>query len=367
MSQAGSVHDSGHGGDGGSNIHWLCSAVWTGFLRSIDWLWSAVCQVVRSLITNVAAIKLDQWSDGLALCIVVVGEWVAIAELSRQLRGARRTSYYETTARGKKSLPTSKDGSSSVRNVLVLLAALVFLVPIAQATMLAPLTPLSTADIGTPLVAAFTPSADWQVVCADGTQVTFQSSTESVVQSIYESMAKPGVECTLRPLDPLVSPSIQRAGRRRVSKVQASPSTSASNVQQASTVQTGGNSSTHAHNRRALSTPFTVACGVGDSSDECGGRLADALADPTKAVLELDDGTYTGSTFLIGHDVTLRAKNEGQVILDGENTRRVMEVTGGIADIEGIHITKGNADYVCACLWNLPRTFFRRPRRKNLP
>ena len=333
----------------------------------MDWLWSAVCQVVRSLITNVAAIKLDQWSDGLALCIVVVGEWVAIAELSRQLRGARRTSYYETTARGKKSLPTSKDGLSSVRNVLVLLAALVFLVPIAQATMLAPLTPLSTADIGTPLVAAFTPSADWQVVCADGTQVTFQSSTESVVQSIYESMTKPGVECTLRPLDPLVSPSIQRAGRRGVSKVQASPSTSASNVQQASTVQTSSNSSTHARDRRALSTPFTVACGVGDFYYDCGGRLVDALADHTKAVLELEDGTYTGSTFIIGRDVTVRAKNEGQAILDGEETRRVMLVTGGIADIEGIHITKGNADYVCACLWNLPRTFLLRPRRKKLP
>ena len=332
----------------------------------MDWLWSAVCQVVRSLITNVAAIKLDQWSDGLALCIVVVGEWVAIAELSRQLRGARRTSYYETTARAR-TLPASKDGRSSVRNMLVLLAALVFLVPIAQATMLAPLTPLSTADIGTPLVAAFTPSADWQVVCADGTQVTFQSSTESVIQSIYESMAKPGVECTLRPLDPLVSPSIQRGGRRGVSKVQASLSTSASNVQQASTVQTGGNSSTHARDRRALSTPFTVACGVGDSSDDCGGRLADALADPTKAVLELEDGTYTGSTFIIGRDVTVRAKNEGQAILDGEETRRVMLVTGGIADIEGIHITKGNANYVCACLWNLPRTFLLRPRRKKLP
>ena len=217
------------------------------------------------------------------------------------------------------------------------------------------------------MVAAITPSADWQVVCADGTQVTFQSSTESVVQSIYESMAKPGVECTLRPLDPLVSPSIQRAGRRGVSKVQASLSTSASNVQQASTVQTGGNSSTHARDRRALSTPFTVACGVGDSSDVCGQRLADALAG-TEAVLELDDGTYThSSTFTINRDVTVRANNEGQAILDGENTRRVMDVTGGIADIEGIHITKGNADYVCACLWNLPRTFLLRPRRKKLP
>ena len=65
----------------------------------IDWLWSAMWQVVGSLITNVAAIKLDQWSDGLALCIMVVGEWVAIAKLSRQLRGARRTSSIETSSR----------------------------------------------------------------------------------------------------------------------------------------------------------------------------------------------------------------------------------------------------------------------------
>ena len=89
MSQARSVHNSGHGGDahhggdGDSNVHCRCSAVWTGLLHLIDWLWSAMWQVVGSLITNVAAIKLDQWSDGLALCIMVVGEWVAIAKLSR--------------------------------------------------------------------------------------------------------------------------------------------------------------------------------------------------------------------------------------------------------------------------------------------
>ena len=141
-----------------------------------------------------------------------------------------------------------------------------------------------------------------------------------------------------------------------MSKVQASPSTSpsspppsrlgelvaASNVRQASSIPTGGNISTHAHDRRALSTPFTVACGTGDSSDDCGQRLADALAG-TEAVLQLDNGTYThSSTFTIGRDVTVRAKNAGQAILDGENTRGVMVVSSGIVDIEGVHITKGN-------------------------
>ena len=149
-----------------------------------------------------------------------------------------------------------------------------------------------------------------------------------------------------------------------MSKVQASPSTSVSNVQQASTVQTGGDSSTHARDRRALSTPFTVppspsppsftvVC-EGLTSSQCGANLADALAGD-EAVLELEAGTYThSSTFTINRDVTVRTKTSGTIILDGEDARRVMLIKGGTVDIEGIEITRGKRIYVCSCLWNLP-------------
>ena len=85
-----------------------------------------------------------------------------------------------------------------------------------------------------------------------------------------------------------------------------------------------------------------MACSTGDSSDLCGQRLADALVG-TEAVLQLDDGTYThSSTFTIGRDVAVRAKNAGQAILDGEDVRGVMRINSGTVDIEGVHITKGN-------------------------
>ena len=125
MSQARSVHNSGHGGDahhGGdrdSNVHWLCSAVWTGLLHSIDWLWSAMWQVVGSLITNVAAIKLDQWSDGLALCIMVVGEWMAIAELSRQLRGTHPPDLEHEKDAGSPARRVEKTATNSVASAKV--------------------------------------------------------------------------------------------------------------------------------------------------------------------------------------------------------------------------------------------------------
>jgi hypothetical protein len=61
-------------------------------------------------------------------------------------------------------------------------------------------------------------------------------------------------------------------------------------------------------------------------------------------VLELADGTYTGNgadVLLISKDITIRAKNAGQAVLDGENARRVIEITSGIVVLEGLKITKG--------------------------
>ena len=60
-------------------------------------------------------------------------------------------------------------------------------------------------------------------------------------------------------------------------------------------------------------------------------------------MLQLDDGTYThSSTFTIGRDVAVRAKNAGQAILDGKDVNQVLRINSGTVDIEGVHITKGN-------------------------
>ena len=62
--------------------------------------------------------------------------------------------------------------------------------------------------------------------------------------------------------------------------------------------------------------------------------------------LILADGTYTGSgsnVLDISKDITIRAQNSGQAILDGENTRRVISVTTGTVTLEGLGITKGSA------------------------
>ena len=63
-------------------------------------------------------------------------------------------------------------------------------------------------------------------------------------------------------------------------------------------------------------------------------------------ILELADGTYTGSgsyVLQISKDITIRAQNFGRAILDGENARRVIEITGGTVVLEGLGVTKGSA------------------------
>ena len=61
--------------------------------------------------------------------------------------------------------------------------------------------------------------------------------------------------------------------------------------------------------------------------------------------LVLADGTYTGSgsdVLTISKDITIRAQNAGQAILDGENTRRVIKINSGTVVLEGLKITKGS-------------------------
>ena len=77
-------------------------------------------------------------------------------------------------------------------------------------------------------------------------------------------------------------------------------------------------------------------------------------------VLELADGTYTGNgtnVLLISKDITIRAKNAGQAVLDGENARRVIKITGGIVVLEGLKITKGKSNVSSRPAWHVWRMF----------
>ena len=63
-------------------------------------------------------------------------------------------------------------------------------------------------------------------------------------------------------------------------------------------------------------------------------------------ILELADGTYTGSgaqVLQISKDITIRARNYGQAILDGENARRVIKITSSTVVLEGLGVTKGSS------------------------
>ena len=72
--------------------------------------------------------------------------------------------------------------------------------------------------------------------------------------------------------------------------------------------------------------------------------------------LVLADGTYTGSgtsengdnMLYINKDITIRALNPGQVVLDGQNARRVIYIASGNVVLEGLDITRGSATYVRA-------------------
>ena len=68
----------------------------------------------------------------------------------------------------------------------------------------------------------------------------------------------------------------------------------------------------------------------------------------------LGDGTYTGSgtsasgnnMLYINKDITIRALNPGQAVLDGETARRVLYVQSGAVALEGLNITRGSASGV---------------------
>ena len=58
----------------------------------------------------------------------------------------------------------------------------------------------------------------------------------------------------------------------------------------------------------------------------------------------LADGTYTGSgteVLEIGKNITIRALNAGQAVLDGENARRIILISGGTVVLNHLNITRG--------------------------
>ncbi|MDC0526108.1 hypothetical protein OAO87_03820, partial [bacterium] len=65
--------------------------------------------------------------------------------------------------------------------------------------------------------------------------------------------------------------------------------------------------------------------------------------------LVLADGTYTGNginALNISKDITIRALNAGQAVLDGENARRVVYITSGTVVLDGLNITWGRISSV---------------------
>ena len=75
-------------------------------------------------------------------------------------------------------------------------------------------------------------------------------------------------------------------------------------------------------------------------------------------VLELRDGTYTGSgsgsdVLRIAKGIELRAQNAGMAVIDGEDARRCIRIDSGTVGLWGLNITRGRAS-VSARLLALP-------------
>ena len=62
------------------------------------------------------------------------------------------------------------------------------------------------------------------------------------------------------------------------------------------------------------------------------------------ATLVLEDGDYTGKSgcvLSISKSITIRAKNTGRAVLDGEGKWRVVDLSGGDVALQGLNITGG--------------------------
>ena len=71
-------------------------------------------------------------------------------------------------------------------------------------------------------------------------------------------------------------------------------------------------------------------------------ELKEALADPSIDAIVLLDGVYNlASTLAIDRSVSIRANTAGKAVLDGQAKVRVLSITSGTVNINGLQITGG--------------------------
>ena len=71
-------------------------------------------------------------------------------------------------------------------------------------------------------------------------------------------------------------------------------------------------------------------------------ELKEALADPSIDAIVLLDGVYNlTSTLEIDRSVSIRANTAGKAVLDGQAKVRVLSITSGTVNINGLQITGG--------------------------
>ena len=72
--------------------------------------------------------------------------------------------------------------------------------------------------------------------------------------------------------------------------------------------------------------------------------LSAALADPSISHIVLAAGTYSLTSQLsISRDVTLEAAQTGAVVLDGQDSTRVLYISSGTVELIGLNIARGYA------------------------
>lgn len=80
---------------------------------------------------------------------------------------------------------------------------------------------------------------------------------------------------------------------------------------------------------------------------ECGTNLAIAYeAARPGAELELEDGVYArdgAAVLTIAKNITIRSKNRGAVILNGQGAHQVLRIVSGTVFLDGLSITNGTA------------------------
>ena len=261
-----------------------------GFLDAVESMWNAM----RFPLVRLCSFL---WLGGvqrthfcqLAVCIMVVLEWLVLAELSRQLKALRRLSTIERSShqlKAAQSLLTPKEvvaGRSFVRNVLVLVV-LGCLMCSSQATLQAP-------------APAPTPS---------------QSAGEMGSLVGNNSPASPP------------PPPLPVGHSNNVHRDQASATLAAS-----------------------LKVQQTPVAALRRHLDSMVGTVADLLSHLSVQTAEivLMGGTYglAGTQLEISHDVIIRAAPGATVVLDGEGLSRVLYITGGVVTLSGLSITGGDS------------------------